>query len=142
MPAVPLRMAGRRRLSGENDFTEPLWELSPLLTARAAGRSPGEPCQGCLHPHTPMQAVFANAEVMLLHQGPARDDNVALGGSAQRPKSLKVCFGVWGTVGLWMALEEVTGGHWLFGCGMAVTEPHPLGGDFPIYTHSDALQLY
>lgn len=45
-----------------------------------------------------MQAVFANAEVMPFCEGPARDGNVAFGGSAQSPKSLKVCFGLWVTV--------------------------------------------
>lgn len=45
-----------------------------------------------------MQAVFANAEVMPFRQEPARDDNVTFGGSAQSPKSLKVCLDLWVTV--------------------------------------------
>lgn len=77
-------------------------------------------CQLCLHPRTPLQAVFANAEAMLFSEETASSaDNVAFGGSARSPESLTVCFGSWVTaVGLVgsVGVEEVKGESWLFGC--------------------------
>lgn len=75
-------------------------------------------CQWCLHPRTPLQAVFANAEAMLLSEEQASlDNNAGFGGSAQSPESLTVGFGSWVTVvGLdgCMGVGEVKGEIWLY----------------------------